>query len=247
MKYKKQTKPPTLKPLTILVFFLLCLNAFAQEASKKTCRILFLERPANAPAKLQLFDGTTSREVELPGLNFSPVYELPPGMLNLTLLPSPPKDAEKLPYGAPTTRVPENISDFYLIVTSDPKNKVAPVRIKVIDAGQSAFRDGQMLWYNLTDLAIAGKLGTEKIVIKPQSKIIMNAPVNGSEDYPVSLGYRGMENGLFYPICETRWIHNPKSRSLGFLFMQAGSSRTPRVQVFPDFRDQPHDKKTRIQ
>lgn len=227
-----------MKPLTIFILLSFCLNALAQESKKKTCRILFLERPTSAPAKLQLFDGATSREVELPGLNFSPVYELPAGNLMLTLLPSPPVDPEKLPPGAPSAKVPESVFDFYLIVTTDPNNKVAPVRMKVIDAGQAEFRRGQMLWYNLTDLTVGGNLGSEKLVIKPQSKTVMNAPVNGSMDYPVSLGYRGMENGLWYPICETRWSHDPRSRSLGFLFMQ-GSSRTPRVQVFPDFRNQP--------
>ncbi len=225
-----------MKPLTIFILLALCLNTFAQEAKKKTCRILFLERPSSAPAKLQLFDGATSREVELPGLNFSPVYELPAGNLMLTLLPSPPVDPEKLPHGAPTTKVPENVFDFYLIVTTDPENKVAPVRMKVIDAGQAEFRRGQMLWYNLTDLTVGGNLGSEKLVLKPLSKTVMNAPVKSGGDYPVSLGYRGLENGLWYPICETRWSHDPRSRSLGFLFMQ-GSSRTPRVQVFPDYRD----------
>lgn len=227
-----------MKPLTILILLSLCLNSFAQEAKKKTCRILFLERPSSAPAKLHLFDGATSREVELPGLNFSPVHELPAGTLMLTLLPSPPADPEKLPSGAPATRVPENVIDFYLIVTSDPENKVAPVRMKVIDAGQAEFRRGQILWFNLTDLTVRGSLGTEKLMIKPQSKFLMNAPAKGSEDYPVNLGYRGIDNGLWYPICETRWSHDPRSRSLGFLFMQ-GTSRTPRVQVFPDFRNEP--------
>ena len=229
-----------MKRLTILIFILLslCLNSFAQEAKKKTCRILFLGRPASAPAKLQLFDGATSREVELPGLNFSPVYELPAGNLMLTFLPSPPEDPEKLPPGAPTTRVPKSVFDFYLIVTSDPENKVAPVRIKVIDASQDQFRRGQTLWFNLTDLTVGGNLGSEKLVIKPLSKTVMNAPVNGSGDYPVSLGYRIMDNENWYPICETRWVHDPRSRSLGFLYMQ-GKSRTPRVQVFPDYRNQP--------
>lgn len=113
---------------------------------------------------------------------------------------------------------------------------VTPVRMRVIDAGQAEFRRGQMPWYDLTDLMAGGNPGSEKLVIKPQSKAVIYEPVNGSGDYPVSLGDRGMENGGWYPICETRWIHDPRSRSLGFLLMQ-GSSRIPRVLVFPDFRN----------
>lgn len=38
-----------------------------------------------------------------------------------------------------------------------------------------------------------------------------------------------------YPICETQWLHDPRSRSLAFIFAKPGV-RTPRVLVFPDYR-----------
>ena len=60
----------------------------------RTCRILFLGAPDKAPEKLQLFDGAASREVELPRMSFSPVYQLRSGAGALALLPSLPAPAD---------------------------------------------------------------------------------------------------------------------------------------------------------
>jgi len=58
-------------------------------------------------------------------MNFSKVYQLPGGPLNLRLLPSPPDDPTKIPPTAPAVTVAEGIGDFYLLVTSDVANTVA--------------------------------------------------------------------------------------------------------------------------
>jgi len=226
---------PAMIRLAILLT-LVCCTAFAQEAKTKTCRILFLDRPASAPPSLHLFDGSASREVDLPGLNFSQIYELPPGNLSLALLPTPPQDPENLPPGAPTVRVPEEVVDFYLIVTSDPRNQVTPVRMTVVNANEDQLRRGQTLWFNLTDLTIGGNLGSQSLLIQPQSRAIMDAPADGSVDYPVSLAYKKADSEDLYPIFETRWIHDPGSRNLGFVFAREDNS-APSVQVFPDHRD----------
>ncbi len=186
---------------------------------------------------MHLFDGTASREVELPGMNFSKVYELPPGKLSITLLNTPLSDPKELPPGAPSASVPENSTDIFLLVMSDPANKVAPVRLQVVDAGGAKLRRGQTLWFNLTQYAVGGKLGSENIVIKPLSRAVMDAPRNDEGDFPVSLGYRMEGKDNLYPICETRWTHDPRSRNLGFVLAREGS-RSPRVFVFPDFREE---------
>lgn len=206
-----------------------------EKAPKRTCRILFLEGPDTAPRTLHLFDGTRSQEVELPRLNFSPVYELPPGNLNLTLLPDPPAAPDQIPAGAPAAKLPETVVDFYLLLVSDPANKIAPVSMRIINTGTERLRSGQMLWFNLTGQHILGLIGSEKLSIKPQSTVILNAPANGAEDYPVKMAYRMKGVEQLYPIIETKWFHDPRGRSLAFVFAKPGN-RTPRVQVFPDFR-----------
>jgi hypothetical protein len=235
---KCETPITTMRFLTLVLTLLsvLCSSSFAQQKAKqRTCRILFLEGPDSAPNKLHLFDGTRSREVELPRLNLSQVYEIPAGNLILTLLPAPPADPEKLPAGAPNAKLPETVTDFYLLLTSDPENAVAPVKMQVIAAGTERLRAGQMLWFNLTSHQIAGRVGSEKLSMRPQSTVTLDAPASSAGDYPVDLAYRIEGKEPVYPICETQWRHDPRCRSLAFVFAKPGT-RTPRVQVFPDFR-----------
>lgn len=221
--------------LAALLVWALASSAFAQEAQKRTCRILFPEGPDSAPQKLHLFDGTKSQEVELPRMNFSPVYELPAGPLSLALLPAALADPAQLPAGAPSARIPESHVDFYLIISSDPSNPVTPVSMQVVNVGMGKLRAGQMLWFNLTEHQVGGRIGSERLVIQPKSSVTLDPPAVGAEDYPVDLSYRIAGKEHVYPICETKWLHDPRSRSLAFVYAKPGT-RTPRVLVFPDFR-----------
>ena len=221
----------------LLILLVLASAAFGKEQRTRTCRILFLDGPDNAPGTLHLFDGARSQEVELPRMNLSPVYELPPGNLTLSLLPAPPADPAKLPPDAPSAKVPETVGDFYLLVSSDPSNKIAPVGMQVINAGMDRLRAGQMLWFNLTEHQVGGQLGSEKLVMQPKSTVTVDPPASGARDYAVNLAYRIQGREHLYPICETKWLHDPRSRSLAFIFNRPGV-RTPRVLVFPDFRDE---------
>jgi hypothetical protein len=223
--------------LQFLALVLLVSAAHGQQAKvERTCRILFLGRPAGAPSTLHLFDGTASREVDLPGMNLSRIYELPPGPIRLALLSAPLDDPEKLPPGAPSATVPKSATDIFLLVTDDPANQVAPVRMNVVDAGAAKLRRGQTLWFNLTELTVGGKLGSEMIVLKPESRAVMDSPRNDAGDYHVRLSYRMEGKEHLYPICETRWMHDPRRRNLGFVIAGQGS-RVPRVLVFPDYRE----------
>lgn len=76
--------------IPLFLFLLITLPAVAAEKSMRSCRILFLDGPSEAPQKLHLFDGTNSQEVELPRMNFPPVYDVPAATTSLALLPSAP-------------------------------------------------------------------------------------------------------------------------------------------------------------
>jgi hypothetical protein len=221
--------------LLFLILALLPTAALAQKAKNHTCRILFLSRPKTAPNKIHLFDGAGSIEVDLPRMNFSKVYKLRPGALRLHLLPSPLDDPAKVPSGAPTATVSENITDFYLLVTSDPANPVVPMRMQIINAGADKLKTGQMLWFNLTKNAVAGTVGSEKLVIKPASRVTLDPPATGNKNYPVDLVFRLPDNELIYPLCETQWRHDPRSRTVAFIINEQGV-RAPRILVFPDYR-----------
>lgn len=232
------------RSLVKLIFLLLLVftAALSGKAPERTCRILFLAGPPDAPRTLQLFDGKESREVELPRLNFSPVYELPAGALKLYLLPIAPADPVKIPAGAPATTVPEAVADFYLLVTSDPGNAVAPVRMQVINAGEDRLKRGQMLWFNLTSNVVGGTLGSRSLLVASGALAVLDAPVNGNEEYPVSLSFRIPGNEQLYPLCETTWRHDSRVREVVFILPQDGR-RSPRVIGFSDYRELPSTKR----
>ncbi len=226
-----------------LIFCLLPFTSLAEKAPGRTCRILFLEGPASAPQKLFLYDGTTCQEVELPRMNFSKVYDIAAGAVTLHLLTGPVTKPEQVSPLAPAAAVPETIADCYLILfsaptsnqTGAPANAVAPIHIQVVDAGADKFKPGQMLWFNLTKNNIRGNIGSQRLVMPGISRAILNAPATTSEDYPVQIEYTTPEDPRHRPVCETRWRHDPRSRSVVFIYSQGGRAY-PRVTGFPDYR-----------
>lgn len=231
-----------MRSLILILIGLIPMAAMAQKkTASRTCRILYLSRPADAPKSLYLFDGDSSQEVELGGMSFSPVYELRNGDITIALLKEPPVPARGgktpiVPAGAPNAFVKESVVDFYLILTSDPSNPVSPVRMQVINADGNRFRNGQMMWYNLTDSLVGGIVGSRKLRLNPNSREILNAPAKGHEDYPVNIHYLPPGNPRAEPLCETRWLHDPRSRSMFFVIMETGRI-TPRIIGIPDYRE----------
>lgn len=228
--------------VALILLSLLSLPVLAQQkAPPHTCRVLFLARPADAPKSLFLFDGASSQEVELGSMSFSPVYQLRPGDLHLVLLREPPQpvpagEAPVILPGAPNASVGEAVVDFYLIVSSDPSNAVAPVRMQVINADASRFKKGQMLWYNLTDSQVGGVLGASKLRLQPNSREILDPPVSAAEDYAVNIHYLPPGKQRAEPLCETRWNHDPRSRSVFFVLREPGRA-VPRIIGIPDYRE----------
>ena len=218
--------------------FLSCLFlviASMNDLSARSCRIIFLDRPAHAPKTLYLFDGEKTQQIEPPRLNLSPVYPLPEGNLNLRFFLNAPSDLENIPEGAPSVKIPESTKNVYLILTSDLKNTVAPVHIQTVNADATHLSRGQMLWFNLTDKHVGGKVGSEKIDLKPLGRERVGEPRQGSGDYPVELYFLIEGDSHLHPLCETNWRHDPRSRSLVFV-ARNGNRRAPRIYSVSDFR-----------
>ena len=224
-----------------LFLLILSLAATAAEKSARTCRILFIAAPESALKTLYLFDGKTAQEVELTRMGFSPIYKVSPEAVSLALLPTAPPTpatgaASVIPAGAPVAGIAASIRDFYLIVFSDPANRVAPVKMQVVDADTANFKPGQMLWFNLTQNKVGGIVGTRKLAINPNSRLILEEPASRLEEYHVNIRFVAPGKERPEPLCETNWFHDPRSRSVLFILQPQGSN-VPRIQGFPDFRD----------
>jgi hypothetical protein len=178
-------------------------------------------------------------------MGFSPVYQIRSGALTLVMLPSPPAanagSPPAIPPDAPTAIIEESVTDFYLIVSSETANPVASMKMQVINADPANFKRGQMLWYNLTDSKVGGIVGSRKLLVGPNSRLILDAPANGLEDYPVNIHFLPPGKQRPEPLCETNWTHDPRSRSVFFIFKPAGSL-IPRILGFPDFRSEEDSK-----
>ncbi len=225
--------------IIITLLALISCQAFAQQANEvRTCRILVLSKPKSVPDTLHLFDGLKSQEVELPYMNLSKVYNIAPGPVTLRMLSSPVIDPKSIPSAAPSVVVPVSTKHIYLLLTVDLSNKVAPVKMAIIDANYDKIGKGEMLWFNLTKNTVAGKIGSRNLNVKPGGRALVKEPARGSEDYPVELYFRVPGDDFIHPLCENRWRHNPSSRSISFIVAD-GNRRAPKIRTFSDFRLEP--------
>ena len=231
----------------LLALLLLSPVVRAAEKSNRSCRLLFLNAPDDAPEKLHLFDGVSSQEVELTRMGFSPVYQIRAGDLTLALLPKAPEaptgagSTPVIPPDAPKAVIPAAMTDFYLLVSSDTANKISPVKLQVINANVGNFPRGHMLWFNLTDSKVGGVIGSGKLLIAPNSSTLLPPPAAKMEDYHVNIQFIPPGKDSAEPLCETNWTHDPRSRNVFFILKPTGSL-IPRIMGFPDFREATEEK-----
>jgi len=224
-----------MKSLFFVALAFSCLSCFSKgKENVRTCRIIFLERPEGAPEEVHLFDGTSSRKVSLPSMNFSEVITLPSGDLELGMTKDPVPKSGDLPPDAPTVKVPAEINDFFLIVVSDPENEILPLRMLSVDAGVERPEPGQTLWINLTKYTIVGNLGRTSLLVAPGERVIGKAPLPESGYYKVHFTYQRAEGDEFLPIMRKSWWLDASSRNLGFITDSGG--RLPRIFTFRDQR-----------
>ncbi len=222
--------------LLIVLLFPFLATAKEKPAQKRTCRIVFLAPPADAPTNLFLFDGVASQEVAMPEMNFSPTYRVRAGEAVLSLTPEAMAKGGKVPVGAPNAKLPAAFSDFYIVITHDPSNTVAPVSLQILDAGPEKFRKGQMLWYNLTPNMISGQLGSQKLELAGHARAIIYDPANANEPFEVNLSYLTPGDPVPRPISQTQWIHDTRPRMVMFVHGKEGNV-APKITGFKDLRE----------
>lgn len=221
--------------ILLLLSFLAVSTLSGAEKGARTFRVLYLDAPRDAPRITYLFDGKASQEIELPRMNLSPVYELSASVQTIVLSQTPYTSIEEVNPKAPQAKIPEGVADFYLLIGTDKDNPVAPLVPKIVPLEKSSFKTGGMLWFNLTDNVVGGKVGSQRLMMKPLSQQVVKAPSSRNEGYIVDLAFQQPGDEELYPLCETKWIHDPKSRMVVFVTGTEHSS-TLRVRGVTDFR-----------
>jgi hypothetical protein len=204
------------------------------DAAPRTCRIVFPERPKDAPKSAFLYDGTRNIAVTLPSMTLSEVIELPAGEINIALVSKEISEPETLPPAAPRLKIPEALQDFYIIILPDPNNRELPVRMNLVDTGEGKLKAGETLWFNFTEHKIVGKLGEARMSIDPRGKTITASPVNKNGYYAARFAYQPGGQGEPAPITEQSWWHDDQTRYLGFIANSGG--KLPKIYFFRDFR-----------
>lgn len=203
--------------------------------AKRLCRIVFPERPQGAPKMAYLFDGSKSHSVSLPSMNLSEVIEVPSGELTLVMTSSKITDPKLLPPDAPLLRIPELVTDFYIIITRDPRNQSFPIVMNLVDTGGGKLKPGETLWINLTEHRIVAKLGVAAMSLDPRGRTISKDPAPSSGYYVAKFAYQADGKGALAPITEQSWWHDAGSRHLGFTVNSGG--KLPRIYFYRDFRE----------
>jgi len=209
--------------------------ADAESTTMRTCRIVFPERPNDAPTTACLFDGKQNIEVTLPSMNFSEVITLPPGDLTILMTREKITDLENLPLNAPRLKISENVRDFYILISPDPKNLTLPVQMNLVNTSDGKLKPGETLWFNLTDHRILAKLGESRMSVAPKSQTVSKAPMPSSGYYKAEFAYQHHAEEDLQRITEQHWWHDAGSRHVGFIVNTGGM--LPRLYFFRDFRE----------
>jgi hypothetical protein len=225
-----------MKRFLLALLFLSNLPVYSEEPAKykRTCRVVFPERPNNAPKMVYLFDGKKNQQVFLPSMNFSKVISLPAGELTLLMAKNEILDPENLPPGAPTLKIAEGVRDFYILVTPDPSNSTLPLRMRIVNASDGKLKPGNTLWFNLTNHRILAKLGKSKMMVAPKGRTVTKGPIPKSGYYRADFMYQPEAKGKLRRITEQQWWHDANSRHLGFIIPSGG--RLPKIFFYRDFR-----------
>lgn len=200
----------------------------------RTFRIVFPERPNSSPKTAYLFDGKESQLISLPSMNFSRVIAIRKGEVILYLTDEKITDPENLPPNAPRLRIPEEVREFYILMTPDTSNAVLPLRMNLVNTSDGKLKTGETLWFNLTQHRIVGKLGDIKMSVTPKNTTVTKDPTPESGYYRAEFALQPQGKGQFQRIADQMWWHDAESRHVGFIVDTGG--RLPKIYCFRDFR-----------
>jgi hypothetical protein len=208
-------------------------TATASPEQQRTCRIFYMDPPRDAPREAYLFDGTNSQKVSLPSMNFSEVINLPPGEIILGMTPEKILSKEDFPSTAPSTSIPADARNIYLLVGSDADNQIMPVKLQAYHIVED-FEPGKTLWINLIDQIIMAELGSQSLSIPPFGRVISAPPLDEAGYFRARFFYQPQGTNEPLPIMNKSWWFDPNSRNVGFIVYT--KARFPKIFTVRDKR-----------
>jgi hypothetical protein len=208
-----------MKALCFALILIFCVPAFSQENDQqvRTCRVFIPESLDAIITELYLFDGQTSYDIQPARKNLSPVYKLAKISKVLSLSLDQGATAEKPPIDTPKINMPEGITDILLLLLRDPNNPTIPIKFLLIDIGNDHLKIGETMWINLTKNTISAELGSQQLIIEPESQAASKPPAITSGYYLASFSYKAPESETFAAIMNKSWWHDSTNKNIGFI------------------------------
>ena len=189
------------------------------EGEGRPVRMMYFMAPAGAPEEAYVYAGTEEvGQVVLNRTNFSKTFYISKGAVKLSFFSKSMDVEQPFPTSAPSVVVPEEWQKVLLLVFLDKENKVIPIRVKAINAGDDKFGPGSIYFLNFSNVYVSGMVGERKLSLKPKSETILKNPMNENGVYPAKLD--AMVKGEKKPrrFIRQMWSNSDKIRNVLFIF-----------------------------
>ncbi len=207
-------------------------------SSARTCRLLFMQAPLDAPEKVVLVVGKDTTDVDLPRLSISSARaKLPAGPVRVYAALKAPTKTEPLPPNAPFVDIPETMGEALIVLL--PNGQPGPLSFIMlpVEFNKSRAPEGAVIWFNLSDRVIYAKLGDTTVTVNPKGSALSLPSVAVDAPYDVYVDASPVSPDTeTVPVIRGSWLKEARVRSL--LFVVPDSSRTvPRILSIPDRLD----------
>jgi hypothetical protein len=207
-------------------------------SSSRTCRLLYVQAPFDAPDKVVLVVDKDSTEVDLPRLTISNArVRLPAGPVRVYAAAKAPTKAEPLPAGTPFVDIPEAMSDALIVLL--PNGQPGPLSFIMlpVEFNKGRAPEGAVIWFNLSDRIIYAKLGEAAVTVNPRGSALSMPTVGIDQPYVVYVDASPVPPETeTVPVVRGSWVKEARMRNL--LFVVPDPSRTvPRILSIPDRLD----------
>ncbi|NBX33871.1 hypothetical protein EBR16_00645 [bacterium] len=227
----------------LLVLLTLGLAAFAGAADapgggSRSCRLLYIQAPFDAPEKVVLVVGKEATDVDLPRLSISNARaKIPSGLVRVYAATKAPTKAEPLPANTPFVDIPETMSDALIVLL--PTGQPGPLSFIMlpVEFHKNRAPEGTVVWFNLSDRIIYAKLGNTMVTVNPKGSALSMPSVGIDEPYVVYVDASPVAPETeTVPVVRGSWVKEARMRNL--LFVVPDPSRTvPRILSIPDRLD----------
>lgn len=212
--------------------------ADAPGSSSRTCRLLYVQAPFDAPEKVVLVVGKDTTDVDLPRLCISNARaKLPAGPARVYAATKAPTKEEPLPPNTPFVDIPETMGDALIVLL--PTGQPGPLSFIMlpVEFNKARAPEGSVIWFNLSDRIIYAKLGNAGVTVNPKGSALSMPTVGIDEPYVVYVDASPVPPETeTVPVVRGSWVKEARMRNL--LFIVPDPSRTvPRILSIPDRLD----------